>query len=285
MMASLCIISRNGGAAKERKPVSLDKVRTFAELLNVCSTKLGCNAKRLFREDGHEITSLGEIQEDEALLVSEGEDFVEKASEGGLNESSVFRFAIIGPVSVGKSAISLRYFKNSFEEDYVPTLEDEYFRDVIIDGERARVVILDTAGLEGFVSLRMSWIQRKDGIILVYSVDKRSTFDELDSFYTEIRQAYPSRDIELALAANKIDLPREVGREEGVSMARNIGAEYFEVSAKLNQNVSDMFTHLVRTVRTKRVPVSKRTSPNTAASKPRPQPAGSRSFLDWCSCI
>ena len=42
---------------------------------------------------------------------------------------------------------------------------------------------------------------------------------------------------------------REVSREEGAALARRLGCEFFEVSAKTTQNVERVFVNLVRSLR------------------------------------
>lgn len=166
-----------------------------------------------------------------------------------------FYFAIIGPASVGKSALALRYCRNMFQEDYVCTTEDTYRREISFDGAngpKTELNILDTAGLEDFVAMRANWISNKDGLVLVFSVDKREVFEGMEVFYNEILHIYPNKDIPLVLVANKIDLGREITKQEGEEMARRFGAEYFECSAKSGENVAEFFGYLVRQARIKR---------------------------------
>ena len=85
---------------------------------------------------------------------------------------------------------------------YDPTIEDVYRKYIEIDDNSLLIDILDTTEQEDFLLLRTSWI-RKDGFILVYSID-------------QICEVYQD---------NKIDLDepetynRKVTYEEGESMA------------------------------------------------------------------
>jgi GTPase SAR1 family protein len=74
--------------------------------------------------------------------------------------------------------------------------------------------------MEDYWPLIDNWIDNKDGIVLVYSVEIPDSFTEVRNFHTKIINRYNLRDPSKApivvLAANKTDLPnRLVSREEG----------------------------------------------------------------------
>jgi len=59
---------------------------------------------------------------------------------------------------------------------------------------------------------------------------------------TELNQKAPAN-IVLTLVGNKIDLEsRQVRKEEAEEYARSIGIRYFEVSAKNNTGIDELFT-------------------------------------------
>jgi predicted GTPase len=63
----------------------------------------------------------------------------------------------------------------------------------------------------------------------------------------------------VVIAANKIDVAdRYVTPEECRELADQLKVTYFEVSAQNNTNIDEMFTFVVRELRKKRAPVSKR---------------------------
>lgn len=90
-----------------------------------------------------------------------------------------------------------------------------------------------------------------EGFICVYSVTSRSSFEEIQSFYSQILRV---KDVDLypmILVANKCDLEKErqVSRQEGVDLAQKYGVKFMEASAKLRINVDDCFFELVQEVR------------------------------------
>jgi GTPase KRas len=55
-------------------------------------------------------------------------------------------------------------------EEYDPTIEDSYRKQVVIDGVPCLLAILDTAGQEEFTALRDQWIRDCEGFIIIYSI-------------------------------------------------------------------------------------------------------------------
>eukprot|EP01016_Furgasonia_blochmanni_P034075 TRINITY_DN3635_c0_g2_i2.p2 TRINITY_DN3635_c0_g2~~TRINITY_DN3635_c0_g2_i2.p2 ORF type:complete len:152 (-),score=27.13 TRINITY_DN3635_c0_g2_i2:173-628(-) len=147
---------------------------------------------------------------------------------------------------------------------------------------------MDTSGMEDFYEIRKAWMINRDGYLLVYAVDKRESFiGELETFFKELVYINPERDKPLVLVANKIDLPRTVSTEEGKELAAKYKAKYFEVSAKANTGVDEVFTHLIREIRNKRnaaAPNGGNDEWNNIRNTGGPQgKAKSKSIWDWCS--
>lgn len=61
---------------------------------------------------------------------------------------AVFRLVVLGTGGVGKSALSQQLLYNLFSEDYEPTIEELYRKQVAIDNHACMLEILDTAGME-----------------------------------------------------------------------------------------------------------------------------------------
>lgn len=157
---------------------------------------------------------------------------------------------------------------NHFVETYDPTIEDSYRKQVQIDGQSCMLEVLDTAGQEDYVSLRDQWIRDGDGFVLVYSISSRASFQQLKSFYNQIRRVkeasgsptFPSSPggipglAPIMLVGNKCDrvTEREVSTQEGSSLARELGCEFIEASAKNCVNVEKAFYDVVRQLRRQR---------------------------------
>merc|ERR1719410_1309062 len=107
-----------------------------------------------------------------------------------IKDEPVIRLCILGPGAVGKSALTLRYTNNHFQEEYDPTIEDAYRKSVRLDGCLATLDILDTAGQEDFTALRGAWYRNKDGFLLIYSLIDKNTLTELGAFKDQLNEFY-----------------------------------------------------------------------------------------------
>lgn len=88
----------------------------------------------------------------------------------------------------------------------------------------------------------------------MYSITSKKSLEAAKEFYkTEIEPRLGDFDLAIAVAGNKCDLEsqREVSYEEGLNFAREIGASFFEMSAKTRMNVDEVVFELVRDVKKK----------------------------------
>jgi len=219
------------------------------------SVKLGIRGKKAYLEDGGEIDDVGLIRDGESVFISSGEPFHGLGSSKNKTPAAqcpLYSIAVMGPGSVGKSAMTLQYVQGVFVTDYDPTIEDAYRKNTAVDGQPCLLDILDTAGQEDYTALRSTWMRERDGFILVFSVTERSTFDDLQSFYDQLCVMHEDHMPPLLIAGNKCDLEhqRQVSAEEGKKLAASYKAvSYIETSAKTGQNIEKTFASLVRSVR------------------------------------
>lgn len=159
---------------------------------------------------------------------------------------------MLGGGGVGKSCLTIRFVVNKFTEEYDATIEDAYQKSVIVDEKICQVEIVDTAGQEEFQSMLDGWIRGADGIILVYDVSSRQTFQELEYFYDKIIETKGNEPFPLLLVGNKCDLPIEkhvISTLQGQSLAMRWKCLFMEASAKEKINDQRCFVEIVREVR------------------------------------
>ena len=137
--------------------------------------------------------------------------------------------------------------------------------------------VLDTAGQEEYIALRDQWIRDGEGFILVYSISSRSSFARIQKFHHQIQRVkesslsgsptYPGSPLSASstgsgsfgpapvmLVGNKCDrvTEREVSTQEGSALARELGCDFVEASAKNCVNVEKAFYDVVRQLRKQR---------------------------------
>ena len=267
---------KNVQSPSEPKDVLVKANISKSEMLTLSSELLHVSARRIFNSTGKPLESFDGITDGTILYVSQGEAFQVKRSSGPGGQTTKCNLVMLGAAAVGKSAITLRYVANKFMPDYDPTIEDFYAKLVHIDNQPTQVSILDTAGMEDYVSLIDHWIEKKEAFVLVCSVQMPQSIERLREFYEKIMHRYemkdPMKSPVMVIAANKIDVQdRLVTTEHLTQLAAELGnIKLFEVSAQSNTNIDDMFAYIIRELRKKRTP---------AVAKP------AKNWLSWCSLL
>lgn len=170
-----------------------------------------------------------------------------------LNRSNIreYKLVVVGGGGVGKSALTIQLIQSHFVDEYDPTIEDSYRKQVVIDDKVTILDILDTAGQEEYSAMREQYMRTGEGFLLVYSVTSRTSFDELLTYYQQIQRVKDSDYVPVLIVGNKSDLEeeRQVSYEDGLHMAQQMSAPFLETSAKQAINVEEAFYTLVRLVR------------------------------------
>jgi len=167
------------------------------------------------------------------------------------DKSLEYKLVVLGGGGVGKSALTIRLVTDNFLDEYDPTIEDSYRKQVMIDDETALLDILDTAGQEEFNSMQDQWMRDGQGFLLVYNITSRPTFDEVSTLYDKILRTKDTEKVPIVLVGNKCDLKdeRQVEYVEGAELSKNWGCSFFETSAKIKLNNEACFFELVREIR------------------------------------
>lgn len=170
-----------------------------------------------------------------------------------INKSTIreYKLVVVGGGGVGKSALTIQLIQSYFVDEYDPTIEDSYRKQVVIDDKVSILDILDTAGQEEYSAMREQYMRTGEGFLLVYSVTSRNSFDELLSYYQQIQRVKDSDYIPVVVVGNKLDLEneRQVSYEDGLRLAKQLNAPFLETSAKQAINVDEAFYGLIRLVR------------------------------------
>lgn len=167
-----------------------------------------------------------------------------------------FEFVVFGAGGVGKSSLVRRFFSGEFLEHYEPTVEDVYSRVLTKDRSITVLNCTDCSGSYQFPAMRQVAIKRASGFSLVFSLDSKFSFLELERLVDEITSNKgESETIFVVLVGNKSDLEgREVSPEEIAQFLTDNSSEklqlrYVETSARDNVNVKEVFDELLNLLR------------------------------------
>ena len=170
------------------------------------------------------------------------------------NEKKLTRINLItlGDGQVGKTSLILRYTNDYFGNNYIATIGFDYkFKnEKLKNGEEITVKIFDTPGQEKYRSLAANFLKKADGIILVYDITYKISFENLNKWLKDINEN--AKGLPIVLIGNKTDLEenREVSKEEGNEFAKKISEEieFYEASCKTGENIKEAIRFLVEKI-------------------------------------
>ena len=117
------------------------------------------------------------------------------------------------------------------------------------DGRQIKIQLWDTAGQERFHSITKNYYKTAHGIILIYDVTVKSTYENVKNWVRQIRDEVSSK-VSIVLVGNKIDDEenRKVTKEEGEAMAKECKVPYYDCSAKTGENMDEIFNDIVKKI-------------------------------------
>ncbi|NXF82725.1 RBL2A protein, partial [Sclerurus mexicanus] len=101
----------------------------------------------------------------------------------------------------------------------------------------------DTAGQERFQSMHASYYHQAHACIMVFDVQRKVTYKNLNSWYRELREFRP--EIPCIVVANKIDADMKV-TQKSFNFARKFSLPFYFVSAADGTNVVKLFNDAIR---------------------------------------
>ena len=168
---------------------------------------------------------------------------------------------LVGDTTVGKTNFLLRYSKNVFKSIHIASIGMEKdLKSLRINGNNYyKLVLWDTAGQERFRSLPKKYYRNIDGVLLIFDVNSRDSFEDVSNWMKDINEnafkaqeegnENKSTDIMIYLIGNKIDMinegERKVTKEEAEKLADDLGVKYFEISCKWNLNIEEVMARII----------------------------------------
>ena len=163
------------------------------------------------------------------------------------NQTIEIKLLTLGDSSVGKSSFIIKFIDGKFSYNYIATMGLDFKQKIIQlnNGELVKLRIFDTAGQERFKSISINFIKKANGILLLYDITNKSSFESVNKWIESIRQVGEEK-ISIVLVGNKCDLEKErkISLEEGQAKAAEFDLPFFESSCKDGINIKDAFVKL-----------------------------------------
>ena len=166
----------------------------------------------------------------------------------------IINIMTLGISSVGKTSFIFRFTENTFQNLFISTIGIDFKVKIIeIENIKYKLIFYDTAGQEKFKSVAPNLIKKAHGIIIMYDITNKSSFDSIPDIIKNIKEE-KGDDFPMILIGNKIDLEqdREIKKEEGKDLASKNGIEFFEISNKEGINVQEAGFAIVNKILEKR---------------------------------
>merc|ERR1712087_389523 len=136
----------------------------------------------------------------------------------------------IGDSGVGKSCLLLRFADDTYTESYISTIGVDFkIRTLDLEGKTCKLQIWDTAGQERFRTITSSYYRGAHGIIIVYDVTDKESFNNVKHWIQEIEK-YAADGVKKLLVGNKCDLQskRAVTTDEAQELADSLGIQFIK---------------------------------------------------------
>ena len=167
----------------------------------------------------------------------------------------IYKILIIGDSGVGKSSILLRFTDNIFTESFISTIGVDFkVKTISIDNKIIKLQIWDTAGQERFKTITSSYYRGGHGIIIVFDLTNRVSFENISMWLNEIK-SFNGNDLPKLLVGNKSDLcdDRIINQTEIKEFAEKNKLIYFETSSKDSVNIYKIFEIISSEIKKKNI--------------------------------
>lgn len=167
-----------------------------------------------------------------------------QATPEGIHKLKV---VLIGDVSVGKTALAIRFAKGTFESGYRATTGASFINKVAhVGNEVINFMIWDTAGQERYRSLAPVYMRGAHIAFIVYDVTNQESFNNV-AIWLEVLQHHGDM-VKTVLVANKCDLESTVDEALALEFAENNSIQYVHTSALSGYNVDKLFMQIASKV-------------------------------------
>ena len=149
-----------------------------------------------------------------------------------------YSIILLGNSYVGKTSIFRRLSKVKYDDVYSLTIGVDITKYYIkYKNKKYELIFHDTGGLEQYRSLTKNFLQNKNGVLFIYDITDKKSFNDLEYWYNLYKEQ--NEMVVGLIIGNKCDLEldRKVDEEDAKDFADIHGLKYIETSAKLDKNV------------------------------------------------
>ena len=181
-------------------------------------------------------------------LVNSYFNIPEKEAKNSEDEKIIkYDIVLLGDTSVGKTSIFQRLSKDTFTDDYSSTVGIDitpYY--IKYKSRRYKLIFNDITGQEKYKSITKSILRQKDGVLFIYDISDKESFDGLQYWYDLYKEE--NKNVVGLLIGNKCDCERKVNEKEANKFSKEHGLKFIETSAKLDKNIKKAIACLLEKI-------------------------------------
>lgn len=147
----------------------------------------------------------------------------------------LFKIVLIGDSNVGKTSLLTRFSDDTYTDSFIATIGVDFrVRTITLNGKTIKLQIWDTAGQERFRTITSAYYRGADGIVIVYDITSKESFDNVDLWLAEIAKYTQHDSVCKLVLGNKVDLApsRAVQHQTAQDFCAGKGIKLVETSAK-----------------------------------------------------
>ncbi|KXJ78387.1 hypothetical protein RP20_CCG004869 [Aedes albopictus] len=158
----------------------------------------------------------------------------------------LLKVLLVGDSDVGKQEILSGLDDGSSESPFCSGSTAYKTTTILLDGKRVKLQVWDTSGQGRFCTIIRSYSRGAQGIILVYDITNKWSFDGLSRWLKEVEEHAPG--VPKVLVGNRLHLAfkRQVAAKQAELYASRNKMACFEISPLCDFNIRESFCELAR---------------------------------------
>jgi len=176
----------------------------------------------------------------------------------GKSINNELKIIVVGNSGTGKTSFVNKWTKNTYEENYKPTIVSEFSYKIYEYKEKSyKIQLWDLAGMDQNICLTKIFSKDSQGCIVVSDITVKKTLDECIKWkktVDETTKFYDDSNIPAILLRNKVDLLENTDNtnddedEMKKFCEENKFLRCFKTSAKTGTNVEEAMNFLINTI-------------------------------------
>ena len=157
----------------------------------------------------------------------------------------VFKIITLGDSFVGKTSIFKKYIYKTFGETKNTIGMNIFSKELTINNQKIRLLLVDTAGTEKYKSLQKQYFKNADAVLFVFSLDNKDTFYTITD-WMELFNNNNNREefIPKFLVGTKNDLKINVEQNLIDKFVQKYDIPFKSTSAKENKCIDELFEEI-----------------------------------------